>query len=83
MIALVLFLFPLAYAPADGRTAWQVSSRYNQRSRADTQMGSWMTVFVPKMKASNFATQKAEVRIGTYILNKLTELRRPEFKLFV
>ncbi len=46
-------------------------------------MGSWGTVFVPKMKTSNFATQKTEVRIGTYILNKLTELRRPEFKLFV
>ncbi len=62
---------------------WQVSSGYNQSSRAETLMGRWKTVIGPKLKARNFANQKTEVRIGVNILNKMTELGRPEFEAVV
>ena len=64
-----------------GRMAWQVSSGYNQRSRAETQMGRWKTVIGPKLKARDFQNQKTEVRIGVDILNKMNELGRPKFEV--
>jgi hypothetical protein len=64
-----------------GRMAWQVSSGYNQRSRGETQMGRWTSVIGPKMKARSFPNQKTEAKIGTHILNKMTELGRAKFKV--
>ena len=41
--------------------AWQVSSGYNQRSRAETQMGRWKMIIGPKLKAHSFPDQRTEV----------------------
>ena len=71
----------LAVIRTGGRMAWQVSSGYNQRSRGETQMGRWKMVIGSKLKARNFPNQKTEANIGAYILNKMTELGRPEFEL--
>ena len=62
-----------------GRMAWQVGSGYNQRSRGETQMGCWKMVIGPKLKARSFPNQKTEAKIGTHILNKMTELGRAKF----
>ena len=64
-----------------GRMAWQVSSGYNQRSRAETQMGRWKMVIGPKLKARSFPNQRTEAKIGTHILNKMTGLGRAKFEL--
>ena len=64
-----------------GRIAWQVSSGYNQRSRAETQMGRWKMVIGPKLKARSFPNQRTETKIGTHILNKMTALGRAKFEL--
>ena len=61
--------------------AWQVSSGYNQRSRAETQMGRWKMVIGPKLKARSFPNQKTEAKIGTHILNKMTGLGRAKFEV--
>lgn len=63
-----------------GRIAWQSSSGYNQRSRGETQIGRWKGVIGAKLKARCFENQKAEVRIGVTVLNKMTKLGRPEFE---
>jgi hypothetical protein len=60
--------------------AWQKSTGYNQRSRVETQMGRWKTVIGPKLKARNFDNQKTESKIGVRVLNRMTELGRPEFR---
>ena len=65
----------------DRRMAWQVSRRYNQRSRAETQMGRWKMVIGPKLKARSFPNQKTEAKMGTQILNKITGLGRAKFEL--
>ena len=64
-----------------GRMAWQVSSGYNQRSRAETQMGRWKMVIGPKLKSRSFPNQKTEAKIGTHILNKMTGLGRAKFEV--
>ena len=43
-------------------------------------MGRWKMVIGPKLKARSFPNQKAEAKIGTHILNKMTALGRPEFE---
>ena len=57
-----------------------IPSEPNQRSRGKTQMGRWKTVIGPKLKARNLPNQKTEVKIGKDILNKMTELGRPQFE---
>ena len=48
-----------------GRMAWQVSSGYNQRSRAETQMGRWKMVVGPKL---NDRTWPRQIR-GRHLTN--------------
>jgi len=62
------------------KAAWQVNSGYNQRSRGETQMGRWKTVIGLKLTARSFPNQKMEAKIGTHILNKMTELGRAKFE---
>ncbi len=70
----------IADITAHGRTAWQKSSGYNQRSRIETQICRWKAVIGPKLKARSFENQKTEAKIGVRILNWMTELGRPNFK---
>ncbi|NRB16663.1 MAG: IS5 family transposase [Rhodobacteraceae bacterium] len=66
---------------AHGRIAWQSSSGYNQRSRAEAQMGRWKGVIGAKLKAQRFENQKTEVKIAVSALNRTTELGRAEFEV--
>ncbi|SFF19857.1 hypothetical protein SAMN04488523_1486, partial [Sulfitobacter brevis] len=70
----------IADIAARGRMAWQTSSGYNQRSRGETLMGRWKAVIGPKLKARSFENQKTEAKIGVRILDRMTELGRPNFE---
>ena len=70
----------IADITAHGRMAWQKSSGYNQRSLIETQIGRWKAVVGPKLQARNFGNQKTEAKIGVRILNRMTELGRPNFQ---
>ena len=70
----------IAEIQTKGRMAWQKSSGYNQRSRVETQMGRWKAVIAPNLKARHFDNQKTEAKIGVHVLNRMTELGRPECK---
>jgi len=43
-------------------------------------MGRWKTVIGLKLTARSFPNQKMEAKIGTHILNKMTELGRAKFE---
>jgi hypothetical protein len=43
-------------------------------------MSRWKTVIGPKLKARSFKHQKTEAKIGVRILNRMTELGRPNFE---
>jgi len=60
--------------------AWQTSTRYNQRSHIEAQIGRWKAVTGPKLKARNFGNQTIEIKIGVRILNQMTELGHPKFE---
>jgi hypothetical protein len=70
----------IAEIETNGRMAWQKSTGYTQCSRIETQMGRWKTVIGTKLKARSFDNQTTEAKIGVRVLNRMTELGRPEFK---
>jgi hypothetical protein len=43
-------------------------------------MGRWKAVMGPKLKARQFDNQKTEAKIGVRVLNRMTELGRPQFE---
>jgi hypothetical protein len=43
-------------------------------------MGRWKAVIGPKLKARSFENQKTEAKIGVQILNRMTDLGRPNFQ---
>jgi hypothetical protein len=43
-------------------------------------MSRWKTVIGLKLKARSFKNQKTEAKIGVRILNRMTELGRPNFE---
>ena len=63
-----------------GRLAWQANSGYNQRSRAEAQIGRWKGVIGPKLRSRSLENQRTEARIGVQVLNTMTKLGRPEFE---
>jgi hypothetical protein len=65
---------------ARGRMAWQTSSGHNQCSRGETLMARWNAVIGPKLKAKSFENQKTEAKIGAQLLDRITELGRPNFE---
>lgn len=63
-----------------GRIAWQRTTGYTRRSRGETQMGRWKRVIGATLSARRLANQKTEAKIGVRILNRMTDLGRPQFK---
>ena len=57
-----------------GRLAWQVRSGYNQRSRAEAQIGRWKSVIGPKLRSRRFENQKTEAQIGVRALKQPSHL---------
>jgi hypothetical protein len=70
----------IADIAARGSMAWQTSSGHNQRSRGETLMARWNAVIGPKLKAKSFENQKTEAKIGAQLLDRITELGRPNFE---
>ncbi len=70
----------IAEIESKGRIAWQKSSGYNQRSLGETLMGRWKTVIWSRLNARTFNNQKTEAKIGVRVLNRMTELGRPNFQ---
>jgi hypothetical protein len=46
----------------------------------ETLMGRWKTVIGPKLKARSFENQKTGARISVGILDRMTEIGRPNFE---
>jgi hypothetical protein len=70
----------IAEIESKGRIAWHKSSGHNQRSRDETLIGHWKTVIRSKLQARAFNNQKTEDKVGARVLNRMTELSRPNFE---
>jgi hypothetical protein len=70
----------IAEIETKGWMEWQKSTGHNKRSRVETQMGRWKAVIGPKLKARHFGNQKTDAKIGVHVLNRMTELGRPQLK---
>ena len=70
----------IAQIRSNGRKAWQVDTRYNRRSRIETQIGRWKSVIGLKLKSRSFSSQIQEIQLDQKVLNTMTALGRPVFE---
>lgn len=61
-----------------GRQAWKQASGYHRRSLAETAMSRFKRILGPTIAARTFAGQAAEIKVRCNILNRLTQLGRPD-----
>ena len=61
-----------------GRKHWKQQRGYHRRSLAETQMFRYKQIIGDKLRARALANQQVESRLGCAILNRMTQLGRPE-----
>jgi len=61
-----------------GRRQWKAEVGYHQQARAENAFFRFKTILGDRMRARGSDAQSLEARIACNILNKLTELGRPE-----
>ena len=60
-----------------GRRGWRKRSGYNLRARAENAMRRYKQVLGEVLRAKLLATQKTEVKIAAFVLNRMAKLCRP------
>ncbi|MCP5067636.1 MAG: IS5 family transposase [bacterium] len=61
-----------------GRRAWKKEAGYHQQARAENAFFRYKTIIGDRLRARGEAGRKVEARIACEILNRMTELGRPE-----
>ncbi len=61
-----------------GRKAWKQASGYHRRSLAETAMSRFKRILGPTISARTFPGQAAEIKVRCNILNRMTQLGRPD-----
>jgi len=60
-----------------GRMAWQTSSGYTKRARAETGMARFKQVIGDGLRSHTDKRRATEVDIAVHVLNRMLELGRP------
>ena len=61
-----------------GRMAWQVTSGYTRRARAETAMSRFKRVISDALRSHADDRRATEVEIAVHVLNRMLDLRRPD-----
>lgn len=61
-----------------GRAAWKRESGYHRRSLAETTMFRFKTIFSERVTARGFAGQATQVLVRCAVLNRMTQLGKPD-----
>jgi transposase len=61
-----------------GRKQWKKESGYHRRSLAETAFFRLKTIFGATLRSRNFAQQATELFLRATVLNRMTQLGRPE-----
>jgi len=60
-----------------GKRKWHIESGYSKRSKVETTFYRYKIILGPAMRARGLASQRVEAKIGSKILNTMTELGMP------
>lgn len=63
---------------AEGRALWKKEVEYHRRSRVETLMFRFKTIFGDRLSARKDWTQATEISLKLDVLNRMTELGRPK-----
>ena len=61
-----------------GRKRWKEEVRFGERSRDETEIFRFKTIFAPSLSARDDAARETEVRIKVAALNRMTKLGMPD-----
>ena len=70
----------IAYIDKHGRTAWQKTTSYTDRSRVEAQIGRYKSVIGGQLQSRKFETQKTETAIAVKSLNRMTRIGRAVYE---
>jgi hypothetical protein len=62
-----------------GRMAWQKSSGYNRRAKAEAAIGRWKQVIGDALHSRIDERRVTEVAVAVHVLNRMLELGRPSY----
>jgi len=62
-----------------GRIGWQKASSYNDRALVEADISRWKRVIGDGLRSQTDGRQATEVAIAANVLNRMLELRRPEY----
>jgi hypothetical protein len=62
-----------------GRMAWQKTSGYNRRARAEAAIARWKQVIGDGLRSRMDARRATEVDVAVHVLNRMLELGRPNY----
>ena len=62
-----------------GRMAWQTSSGYTTRARAEAAMARWKQVIGDGLRLRTDERRASEVDVAVHVLNRMSELGRPSY----
>ena len=68
----------LRYIRRHGRKKWKRDHGYHRRSKAESVMYRYKTIFGSSLWARTMENQQVEVRIKSQVLNRMTQLGMPE-----
>jgi Transposase DDE domain len=69
----------LQHVAEHGRTAWQKASGYTTRARAEAAISRWKRVVGDRLRAHTDERRATEVDVAVHALNRMLELRRPNY----
>ena len=69
----------LACIAEKGRMAWQKTSGYNRRAKAEAAIGGWKQVIGDGLRSRMDVRRAVEVNVGVHVLNHMLELGRPSY----
>ena len=68
---------PIAGSLQQGRVAWQVTSGYTKRARAETAMSRFKRVIGDGLRSHTDDRRATEVEVAVHVLNRMLDLGRP------
>jgi len=69
----------LAWIAEKGRMAWQKTSGYNRRAKAEAAIGRWKQVIGDGLRSRMDVRRAVEVNVAVHVLNRMLELGRPSY----
>jgi hypothetical protein len=71
----------IKYIGEHRKSKWKRELDYHQRALVENFFSRWKTIYGEKIRSKNSEPQQTEVTLKSFILNKITDIGMPEWKM--